>query len=438
MFISGIRKLFFFSAAIAFSLLAKAQQPHFIYLQTDNGLPFYTKFNGKLISSSAEGYAILSGVLDGDYQLTVGFPKNELPEETFKINVDKQNEGFLIKNFDEKGLQLFNLQTLALIEGTRKDTIAAGATKNADPFSIALAGAVKDSSILQNHEGSGITPAVPIAVGTAGVAAVIPAKKASVSEGSEGEPAAQSAVVAGASISKIMSTQNEQGLQMTYEDKADSSADTVHVFIPAEKKLEDSGVVKTVAGQSNSSAPGVSPSAAAPAAVASGAIAASASDANKIPGGNDVKQDFVINNGLESTSPTDTSISNRAAEKADTTNKNLSEAQVIILPKEVSSSKNSDCKDFATDNDFLKLRSKMAEESENAKMIQIATKYFKKKCYSTEQIKNLSFIFLTDESKYQFLEAAYPFVSDANEYPELEKQFTNPYYLNRFKALVSK
>src|SRR5665213_691656 len=103
MFISGIRKLFFLSVAIVFSLFAKAQQPHFIYLQTDNGLPFYIKFNGKLISSSAEGYVILPGVADGDYQLTVGFPKNEIPEETFKININKNNLGYLIKNFDEKG-----------------------------------------------------------------------------------------------------------------------------------------------------------------------------------------------------------------------------------------------------------------------------------------------------------------------------------------------
>lgn len=435
MFISGIRKLFFLSAAIVFSLFAKAQQPHFIYLQTDNGLPFYIKFNGKLISSSAEGYVILPGVADGDYQLTVGFPKNEIPEETFKININKNNEGYLIKNFDEKGLQLFNLQTLALIDGTRKETIAAGPTKDADPFSIALAGAVKDSSILQNHEGAGIAPAVPITVGAAAIATVIPDKKDSASGAA---PAAQSAVVAGASISKIMSTQNEEGLKMTYEDKADSSADTVQVFIPAEKDLTDSGKVKNIAEQSNLSSSDVTASFAVPAVVASGAIASGTSGENKPVESNSIKQDSLANTGLQNTLPADTSVSNHPVEKADTANNSLPASQVIILPQEVTSSKNSDCKDFATDNDFLKLRSKMAEESDNAKMIQIATKYFKKKCYSTAQVKNLSYIFLTDESKYQFLEAAYPFVSDANQYPELGKQFTDTYYLNRFKALISK
>ena len=78
----------------------------------------------------------------------------------------------------------------------------------------------------------------------------------------------------------------------------------------------------------------------------------------------------------------------------------------------------------------------MAEESESDKMIRVAKKYFQKKCYSTAQVRNLSYIFLTNEGKYQFFEAAYPFVSDSNLYPTLENQFTDPYYLNRFKALV--
>jgi len=423
MFISVPKKLFFLPLAIIFSFFAQAQQPHFVYLQTDNAQPFYVKFNGKLISSSGEGYVILPGVVDGEYQLTVGFPKNEIPEETFKINIDKNNEGYLIKNFAEKGLQLFNLQTLALIDGAAKDTTTAVATKDADPFSVALAGAVKDSSILQNHAEPRASTAVPNVVGAAAVAATIPAGKDS---RSENEPAAQSAIVAGDSVSKITSTQTEDGLQMVYEDKTGSSADTVHVLIPVEKKQPDSGEVSNTATQNYGSVNETAPSADATAAVASGAIAANSDNVNTSREGNNPKQDAGVNNGTKESTT------------GDTTAHNLSETQVIILPKTVTSSRNSDCKDFATDNDFLKLRSKMAEESENAKMIQTATKYFRKKCYSTAQIKNLSYIFLTDEGKYQFLEAAYPFVSDADQYPELGKQFTDSYYLNRFKALVSK
>jgi hypothetical protein len=87
-------------SALAFS--ANAQQVHFVYLQTENSQPFYVKMNNKVVSSSPEGYVILPNLVDNTYEMVVGFPKNEFPEEKFTVTVDKRNEGFLIKNFGEK------------------------------------------------------------------------------------------------------------------------------------------------------------------------------------------------------------------------------------------------------------------------------------------------------------------------------------------------
>ena len=53
----------------------------------------------------------------------------------------------------------------------------------------------------------------------------------------------------------------------------------------------------------------------------------------------------------------------------------------------IRNSENSDCKDFATENDFLKLRKKMAAENNTDAMIIAAKKYFKSRCFTTEQIK---------------------------------------------------
>ena len=71
-------------------------------------------------------------------------------------------------------------------------------------------------------------------------------------------------------------------------------------------------------------------------------------------------------------------------------------------------------------------------------MIEAARKFFKLKCYSTEQIKNLSYLFLTEEGKYLFFDMAYAFTSDSNLYETLQSQFQDPYYLNRFKAMIRK
>ena len=97
---------------------------------------------------------------------------------------------------------------------------------------------------------------------------------------------------------------------------------------------------------------------------------------------------------------------------------------------------NSDCKNFATNEDFLKLRKKMAAVENPDEMIVVSKKVLKTKCFTTEQLKNLSVLFLSDAGKYSFFDAAYPFVSDSQNYIQLESQLTETYYINRFKVMV--
>ena len=99
---------------------------------------------------------------------------------------------------------------------------------------------------------------------------------------------------------------------------------------------------------------------------------------------------------------------------------------------------NSDCKNFATEEDFLKVRKKMVAENNDENMIKAAKKYFKTKCFTTEQIKNLSVLFLKDEGKYMFFDASYAFVSDTDLYYTLEKQLSDNYYITRFRAMIHK
>ena len=135
------------------ALFAAAQQTHFIYLQTEDGQPFYVKLNNKIVSSSAVGYLILPRLTDSSYKMSIGFPKKEFPEETFQISIDKKNQGFLLKNFGEKGWGLFNMQSYAVVMGGNT-AITATSSKNLqdDQFSKLLANVVKDSSILEKRE----------------------------------------------------------------------------------------------------------------------------------------------------------------------------------------------------------------------------------------------------------------------------------------------
>ena len=78
----------------------------------------------------------------------------------------------------------------------------------------------------------------------------------------------------------------------------------------------------------------------------------------------------------------------------------------------------------------------MAGEKNDDDMISEARKTFKTKCFSTVQIRNLSTLFLTDESKYKFFDAAYQYVSDLENFSTLQSALKEEYYINRFKAMI--
>ncbi len=411
-------------------LFTKAQQIHFIYLQTETGQPFYVKLNNKVMSSSQAGYLILAKLLDGEYNVKVGFPKNEFPEENFKISIDKKNEGFLLKNFNDKGWGLFNIESFNVVMGGNTAS-PANTAKNLqdDPFSKMLANVVKDSTILQKNE---TYKEIPV------VAKVDSSAKADSSALVKPEPSMFSPA------SRFLSKKNSDGMEMIYVDHNNNINDTIRIFLPVEKAgtikilqndvaqnkkseadslknlIMDSTSIKNSTSKTNTSSKVI---------LDSTAISLEVTPKNIVKENKDSPD--IKNNVAKSEYP-----------DSSKTGKKMVDAQksdAVILPKVVkSSSINSDCKAFADDEDFLKLRKKMASENSNDNMIKAAKKAFHLKCFSTEQIKNLSFLFLTDEGKYIFFDGAYAYVSDSDQYSTLQSQLTDSYYVNRFKAMIHK
>ncbi|HTJ10560.1 MAG TPA: DUF4476 domain-containing protein [Dinghuibacter sp.] len=97
---------------------------------------------------------------------------------------------------------------------------------------------------------------------------------------------------------------------------------------------------------------------------------------------------------------------------------------------------NANCNRVAGDEDYQRLRKKMASETDVDRMIELARKAFKKTCFTTDQLRSLSFLFLQEDGRYKFIEEAYPFVSDSWNFNSLQNLFSSVYYVNRFKALV--
>jgi hypothetical protein len=483
---------------LIFAFAAKAQQSHFVYLQTDNGKPFYVKMDNKILSSSSEGYIIIPDITNGNYRLKIGIPKKEYPEEAFSIAVNNQNEGYLIKHFDGKGLQLFNMETLALISGdsdSASQMVASTSTDN-NPFTMMLANVVKDSTILQNHQivienptkaadtatqvnnqlTDNIVPNSPDtnavvqhAIADNDIVSSTTSKPADSEATNSGNISsaslsADSAVAAsGSPAPKLLSKQDQDGLQMVYSDKKD----TVRVFMPSEENQStaDSKATKndnfdfTGSNNSANTSPDTSltitPTVVKPENKKSGFVLRKDTIATATDSAGMAKtapeQVFYIG-PKDKSKNIDTSDKGSSDEKhglfsglSKNTKKEPAEIakpaenKIEVLPSEATPSKtNSDCKAFADNEDFLRLRKKMASEDNKEDMIKVANKFFRSRCFSTGQIKDLSYLFLTDEGKYKFFDAAYAHTSDSDLFATLESQLKDPYYKKRFEALIGK
>lgn len=200
------------------------------------------------------------------------------------------------------------------------------------------------------------------------------------------------AVLVKSVIKRRLRKNNRDGLEMMYVDTYGDSKDTITVFIPSDRKKKEEEIKIT---------------------------------------------DPVV---VVPEVPKDDKLKEVEKDKADY--KITREEKEIIkeAKKEILQSRmiNSDCRNFAEESDFLRIRKKMVAEDNDEDMIKAARKIFKSRCFTTEQIKNLSVLFLKDDGKFMFFEAAYPFVSDSDLYYTLENQLTDITYVSRFKAMINK
>lgn len=209
------------SVCTLLSLVSFAQQKHFIYIQSDNQQPFYVKLDKKIMSSSASGYIIIPKLLEGAYDFTIGFPKNEWPEQKVTCNVATADAGYLLKNFGEKGWGLFNFQTLDLLmanNNSKKDSSLVAEVKT-DPFATALSNVVNDPSLAEVKNETPVVKEETKKPAAQPVAKVVRTKEASVTKKE--------------TIEKIMDNHGADSASMVYVSRGKGRNDTIDVVIPA-------------------------------------------------------------------------------------------------------------------------------------------------------------------------------------------------------------
>ena len=426
LFIRSLTVSFF----VLFSFGLAAQQNHFIYFQTENKQPFYVKLDKKLLSSSASGYLIVPKLQDGAYTLTIGFPKNIWPEQNITCSVNKKDDGYLLKNFGDKGWGLFNLQTLEVVMAAQKAAAdqAVILVNKTDDFSKTLSNVINDPSIAKTEE---VKPVIKEEIKPVEeikkeepVKLVIKEEVKPVNETKKEdvkpvikeeikpveEIKKEDPIKSAPQITKLLSSTGTDGTEMIYVDVINGKPDTVRLFIPVEitspaikpeKKAEEPKVEIKKEEAKNADAKFIDITLPNPNA--------------KVDSATILSEPVII-----------TEKKAEVVKASETANEN------IVKPVMV----NSDCKNFATEEDFLKLRKKMAAANNDDDMVAVAKKIFKSKCFTTEQIKNLSVLFLKDEGKYKIFDTAYPFVSDSHNFSTLEAQLTDAYFISRFKVML--
>jgi len=413
------------------SVFSYSQRSYMVYIQSETGKPFFVKQDDVIHSSSQAGYIILSKLKDTVVHFSIGFPENKWPEQRFALLMQSDDHGYLLKNFGEKGWGLFDLQSLAVIMNESSDSNSKmKLNEQSTSFTNLLSKASGDSLLLYTE----IKPEVKKEEVAAKKETITPEKEmlpATKKEASivKNDLEKESPVKPNATDS-IRNTQSAVKNEAKAEKQELKNDPVEKPAITAAKQTEpvkDWGIDKATAGYKLSKVSRKSESSTTEGfgLVFIDTYADGKQDTIRLLIANDNKYNLISANESQD---------EKSMENGQVFTKNES-AKAMDTVSDAKQA--SDCRDVAGNTDFLNLRKRMASEDTEAKMVEEAKRSFKFKCYSTEQIRNLSALFLTPLGKYDFFEAAYYHTADADQFKNLESELKDEYYKVRFKEMLN-
>ena len=478
--------------------ITEAQKVYFIYLQSENNEQFYTRIGEKIHNSSSSGYLILSNLVDSTYGMNIGVQGSQSPEQLFSVTINKKDKGYLIKNFGEKGWGLFDLQSFSIVMQSSNNAINVVKTekRESNPFTDLLAKAADDSTIKEKPvfvkavEKKAEVPVQIIEKKEEIQKPIVDPVKLKVVD-------AKQPIIPEVKKDEIQDNRKDSLVVKAQEKKADIPEQVVEKKEEIQKLIGDSINLKVVEVKKPDSLNVIKKEELAivsnekkeneviPIVETKGvektetpAIPVVEKKVVRNPFVDEFQKSIVVKRSESSTTEgfgitfldvtgdgsIDTirilipneKVSTVVAEvkkgdlkfldivSTDTTNVQVKEDQKVkvsennkkpeTIDKPIQRSNN--CTQLATDDDFFKVRRNMAAEISNDNMISEAKKIFRAKCFSTEQIKNLSSLFLSEEGKYKFFDASYPFVSDREKFVLLQSELKDEYFINRFKSML--
>ncbi len=477
----------FFCVGLGF--LAPAQS-HFLYIQSQNGTPFYVKMNDSLLSSTQAGYLILPQLQKGTYPIIIGFAKRKVPEAAFKIDIGSAGDkGFLLEEANSK-LILKDIQSKKIIKPEEVATSAGNRiltstrptianNQEEEPQNIDSLLAVQPSGAKPSQKEEGKPEAnlnkeetenpfetMLNAVTGGGSETNTPPKSkkepAEEIEQKKAEPEQEAATE-----QEEKEPEKETKRKLSFSDLINPSKEEQPNNLPQDEnkneEVQEPPSVEEPTLQTpkpetqdltfiqfkNENDSGIQ------------------KDTQLLPGGNE--EDTLITTTKElrqqekekrreekqknrENKPTlfERLIAQTNDHSTDSTAKpsiakplfststpdsgtRAREDQKFIAGSEGTIS----CSSPADKDQFTKIRRKIASKKSEESMLRSARRYFSgETCYSTKQIKELVYLFGSDDYKLQFLKAAYPYCSDKDQYGSLTGTLNNPGYQKELEAFI--
>ena|SRR5688572_19301012 len=461
-------------AGLFFLTAAFSQKQYFVYLQSESEQPFFVKLNDKVFSSTASGYLIISKLHDSTYTLKLGFPDNKWPEQLFKVSMGARDRGFLVKNLPDRGWGLFDLQTLSIVMAEGNKTTRTE-IKDVSPFTEVLSKAANDPSLKERTVA--IQPAVVREEVKPKEVTVVPAVKIDPTVKKE-----DTAVVTKKEekitepVAKTDSPAVKQQPPLVEKPKQPDTTASIAKIDTGTKKTESAAVnngkeiknteivAKTdsaIKEEKQAAVATQEPPEQKPTSKTTIEETVKTSEAEYKPSRvrkrsessttegfgltftdeySDGKRDtirIVIPNPRKAYAPPkDQSKEDKKFLDITTDSKESTGTKVAADTTAKKTVKVITCTSVAAESDFMKLRRKMAGHNSDDKMITEASKNFKTKCFSVQQLKNLSTLFLNDAGKYKFFETAYTSVLDRENFSSLVSELKDETYISRFKTIL--
>ena len=391
------------------SSAVKSQSTHFIYIQTEDKQAFYAKTTDHIYSSSDVGYLVIPKLAEGNFAFTIGFPKNLWPSINYNLEINQKDLGFQLKKVDTATWALYNFQTSELVSALENNQVQPGYVQiTNDEFSNVLAQVSNTPSINQRRINNDTTSEVKkdaaiitaksnqvpvnndIAIVKDTVVAIRQAP-AVIAAQTETAIKAVEALPALPPIKNELTILDESGRSLKYIIYEADKIDTVLLFISYNDKSINKELPIVAKVQENPQPIEVT-------------IKVTEKEEPKI-------QEQLVTN--ENPVRTDS----------------LSAVVGVI-------STNKSCNFLAEEKDFIRLRRLMTSEDTEDKMIDIAKNGFLARCYTTEQIKNLAVLFLKEDTRLLFLQAAYPYSSDPYNFNGLQNLLTEERNIISFKSML--